>query len=120
LRSWIVFAADQDTPTEFRTATGVGGNTEDRVPVVLARRKAAGTTYAWAVSTRDAASAPTVTAVPVASADGAVLPAHQAAAARIRHGGNEYLVIANPGGSRITVGDWTGSEKLMVVQHRKG
>jgi hypothetical protein len=37
-------------PTEIITGTGVGTSTEDRVPLVLFRRKAKETTYVWAVS----------------------------------------------------------------------
>ncbi len=37
-------------PTEIITATGIGNHVEDRVPVVLFRRIAKATTYAWAIS----------------------------------------------------------------------
>jgi hypothetical protein len=39
-----------DEPTQVITATGIGKNTEDRVPLVLFRRHARETTYVWAIS----------------------------------------------------------------------
>jgi len=37
-------------PTEIITGTGIGASTEDRVPVLLLRRKAKETAFVWAVS----------------------------------------------------------------------
>lgn len=48
-QSTIVLAAGPE-PTEVITATGIGGNTRDRVPMVLLRRNAASTTFVWAIS----------------------------------------------------------------------
>src|SRR6185312_148713 len=45
----ITFAAS-GAKTTFLTGTGVGHNTDDRVPIIIARRKASKTAYAWAIS----------------------------------------------------------------------
>ncbi len=114
--SAIAFAASPGMPTTFWTGTGVGANTEDRVPVVLARRKAASTAYVWAVAVGSGNGAPAVTAVAVTGADGKPLAAHEAAAARVTHGGKTYLVVANPGGRGVKSGAWSGSDKLAVIR----
>ena len=117
----VVFAGSgADAPTSFWTGTGVGANTEDRVPIVIARRKTSSTAYAWAVTARPETGAPTVDTVAVLGADGKPLAAHEAAAARVTYDGKTYLVVANPGGRSVKAGAWSGSDKLaMNLQETK-
>ncbi len=46
----VVIQMAAGDPTEVITATGVGSNQTDRVPVVLFRRKAKEATYVWSIS----------------------------------------------------------------------
>lgn len=46
----IVILPDPAYETDIITGTGVGTHVEDRVPLVIMRRKAAATTFRWAVS----------------------------------------------------------------------
>ncbi len=113
--SSVTFAASDTAPTTFLTGTGVGRNTEDRVPIVIARRKAASTAYHWAVAVQGK-DAPRVRPVVIVDKNDRVIPGHEAAAARIEHGGAAYLVIANPEGRSLQIGPWQGSDKLTVVK----
>jgi len=66
-------------PTEIITGTGVGASTEDRVPLVLLRRRAKQTTYVWAVS---------LDGKPVTLATGAVVT--------VRAGDERWELLVNP------------------------
>jgi hypothetical protein len=92
--------------------TGVGRNTEDRVPALIARRRGAGLVLGWALA--PGAIAPAVEAVAATGADGK--PVGTAAAARIRHGGATYLIVSNPDGVPMKAGRWSGSDKLAAVK----
>jgi hypothetical protein len=112
----VAFAPVPGAPTTFWTGTGVGVNTEDRVPVIIARREAASTAFAWAIGIDAAKAAPVIESVPVTSREiSALVPAHEAAAAKVTLAGKTYLVVANPGGRRIEAGAWSGAGKLAVI-----
>jgi hypothetical protein len=51
-RTAIVLAGSENT--QIITADGIGKSTEDRVPLIVFRRKAQRTTYVWAISLNDA------------------------------------------------------------------
>ncbi|HVK02704.1 MAG TPA: heparinase II/III family protein [Armatimonadaceae bacterium] len=112
-------AAAAEATTTYLLGTGVGSNTEDRVPVVIARRRAAGTAYAWALSQPgtppDSMEAVAVTA----ASDGSPVPAHEATAARLKVAGTTYLLVANPAGKAIKAGGWSGSDKLACVAQQQ-
>jgi hypothetical protein len=113
----VIFAPSPGAPTTFWTATGVGANTEDRVPVVIARRRTASTAFAWGIAVNPAGALPGVTSVAVTSgADGAPVPAGEAAAALVRTADGAFLIVANPRGRAIKAGTWTGNDKLIVVK----
>ena len=127
LKVSAIFAASPGLPTTFWTATGVGTNAADRVPVLLARRQAAATTFAWAIVINPAgqgdveaslAGAPfAISVVPVTAQEtGAPVPSDEAAAALVKSIGGTFLVVANPGGRSIKAGSWTGTDKLLVAK----
>ena len=121
------FAASPGLPTTFWTATGVGTSAADRVPILIARRQTAATTFAWAIVINparqaDVAASPAgallaITIVPVLSKEtGAPLPPDEAAAALVKSIGGTFLVVANPGGRSIKAGAWAGTDKLLVAK----
>ena len=113
----VAFAPTTDATAAFWAGTGVGANTEDRVPMVIARRESASTAFAWAIGIDAGKSAPIVESVPVfARGASTPLPAHEAAAAKVTMDGQPWLVIANPGGGQIEAGGWSGTNKLVVVR----
>ena len=83
-----------NAPTDIITATGIGANSIDRVPVAVFRRKARNTAFVWAISlTREA---PTIELRPVQNAKGAAVGSEQAVALVVRWGGQVYRVLTNP------------------------
>ena len=113
----VVFAPSSGAPTTFWTATGVGANTADRVPVVIARQRSASTAFIWGIAMNSTGALPTVTALTVTSSiDGAAVPAGVAAAALVRTLDGAFLIVANPDRRTIKVGTWTGSDKLIAVR----
>jgi hypothetical protein len=92
--------------------TGVGRSTADRVPMILARRKAQSTEFAWAIRLGDKPGEPALETVPVTGSD-------QARCARLRLGVEEYLVLTNPTGEKVRFAEWETSSTLACV-HRAG
>ena len=112
----IAFAPTAETTATFWLGTGVGANTEDRVPIVIARRESASTAFAWAIGLDAAHGAPVMEPVPVfAHGSSTPRPAHEAAAVQVTMEGRTCLVIANPDGGCVDAGGWSGTNKLAVV-----
>lgn len=127
----LTFPASSGSSWSYSTGTGVGRNTEDRVPIVIAHCLLGETdTYGkhlpWAIATRAPNGAPKV--IPVDIMDESVdiftkkrysIRIPSVAAARVTHNGKTYLVIANPEGRHIKVGDeWSGKDTLVVKEVR--
>ena len=97
-------------PTQVITATGVGAHVEDRVPLVLFRRRTQATALAWCIALDG--EPPQLEQLAVRSETGEALPPHVAAAWRVVSGeGQGRVLLVNPGtGSvRLTLAD--GSEE---------
>lgn len=95
--------------TEAITATGVGAHSEDRVPMVIWRRQAKETAYAWAVALDGAPVK--LDWLPVRDADGGDLSRAVAAAAQVTAAdGRQWALIANPGGRALRVQAPGGTE----------
>lgn len=109
---WMMAGGD---PTTFITATGVGQHTEDRVPMVLARRTAADTCYVWCVNLGDSGTVQ-LEPEPVQRADGTSLPMADAAAVRILTAHGTWRLLANPTGSEIRLGGETIDRPLTVTR----
>lgn len=78
-------------PTEIITATGVGNSTEDRIPLMIMRRKAGRTAFVWAV-TLDGVPA-TVSSEPIPGVFGAKVS--------VTHGGKTAAIVVNPDGVAV-------------------
>ena len=88
--------------TEVITATGVGKNMEDRIPVVIYRRKATETVFGWCVALDG--KAPEMRWLKVKDKEGKAVGASRAAALEIRSAeGKRKVLVANPGGMAIEV-----------------
>jgi hypothetical protein len=90
-------------PTTFLIGTGVGAHTEDRVPLVIARRKAKEATYLWCVTL--GAEVAQVTAEPIVGKD--------AAAVRVTTPRGVHVLVANPQGEKVIVGGQTVEGKIV-------
>lgn len=104
--STITFAGTGQSTTYF-AGTGVGKNTEDRVPVVIARRSGKAATYAWSVTLPPAKGVPVLEQLPVSGVP-------SASAVRVRYGDKSWLLISNPEGVNVEVHGYSGLDKLVV------
>jgi hypothetical protein len=90
-------------PTTFIVGTGVGAHTEDRVPLVIARRQAIEAVYLWAVTLGAPAEMAQVTAEPVGLA-GTPAPTSSVAAVRVTTPTGVHVLVANPQGEKVVIG----------------
>ena len=96
------WASSLTYPTEVITATGVGKNMEDRVPVVIYRREATETAFGWCVALDG--KAPEMRWLKVKDKEGKAVAASRAAALEIRSAnGKRKVLAANPAGEAISV-----------------
>lgn len=83
------------TPTTVLTGTGVGRNAEDRVPLLIARRRARATVYVWTLTLGPEATPAMVEVTP--------LEAAEAISVRVQHEGATYRLLINPSRRQVTV-----------------
>jgi hypothetical protein len=106
-------------PTTFITGTGVGKHTEDRVPVVIARRQLASTAYLWCVAL-GATEALEISVEEVKLPDGRRPPASHIAAARVKTADGTRVVLANPGGVKVQVAGQPVEAKIALLESSRG
>ncbi len=117
--SWWITVMPGDVPTRAIVGTGVGANTEDRVPIVILRRQAVATTYVWAVGLA-ADVRPSLALEALATTAREPIPRHSACAVRVRCSGGgasasrSWRVLANPDGLSVILGARTVSDRLLV------
>lgn len=108
------------TPSNFSliTGTGVGKNTEDRVPIYLARFQNNHAAISWTVQLENAPSNPNVqqaliraTPIEVTDTAGKTVPKTEAVVAKV--GG--WLIVVNPAGKEIRAEGYTGKDKLTAI-----
>ena len=92
-------------PTTIITGTGVGRHTEDRVPLVIARREGKATTFLWWLYLGGEGGRLELESVEVKGPDGSRPRASRVAAARMRTASGTHILLANPGGTPVSVGD---------------
>jgi hypothetical protein len=101
------FAIVPDAAQTLIVATGVGAHTEDRVPMVIARRKAKECVFLWAVALGKPAEK-------IVLAAEAVTGNGEAAAVRVTTAAGAHIVVANPAGAKVTV---AGAECAGKIVH---
>jgi len=106
------FAIAPGSPDSLIVATGVGAHTEDRVPVVIARRKGKEATYLWAVALGKPAEKVTLAVEPVAPAG--------VAAVRASVPGSAHIIVANPTGEKVTVAGVESTAKIIHIMQATG
>ncbi len=108
-------------PTTFLVGTGVGAHTEDRVPLVIARRKAKSTALRWALQIGDSGKIEKVSNEPVMFPVGEGSPALiPPGAVRVVRGDETFVLLANPAGARVTVAGTTTDARLALWTGREG
>jgi hypothetical protein len=95
-------------PTEVITATGVGANIADRVPVVIFRRQAADTAYVWSISLDG--KPPSIDRLSVRDASGKELGGDVTAIRVSASGGEKWNLVANPKKQALVVKLSDGSD----------
>jgi hypothetical protein len=102
-------------PTTFLVGTGVGAHTEDRVPLVVARRKAKSTALRWALQIGNADKSAQVNAEPVVLPFSETSPALTSpGAVRVVRGDEVFVLLANPSGARVAVAGTTTEARLAL------
>ncbi|MBI4664644.1 MAG: heparinase II/III family protein [Verrucomicrobia bacterium] len=98
--------------TSFIVGTGVGAHTEDRVPLVIARRKAKETVYVWALSLSDSAESFELSPMAARLSDGSAAQPNEAVAVGLKVGSNLDVFVVNPRQEKIVVADQPINAKL--------
>ena len=102
-------------PTSFITGTGVGKHTEDRVPMVIARRQVTNTTYLWCLAL-GTAEATEISAEPVKLPDGRLPSSAYIAAARVKTATGTRVVLANPAGTKVLIAGQPVEAKIALFE----
>lgn len=102
--------------TTFVTGTGVGRHTEDRVPVVIARRQAKDTDYLWCVNLNSETPV-RLSSTRLGFPEGS---AGVASAVTVTKGNRTWTLVANPAGMRVTLGGSELSSKLALFTEESG
>lgn len=96
---WLMASGE---PTTFILGTGVGAHTEDRVPLVIARRKAKQTAFAWGLSLGAKSVALKWSAERVIPADVHAANTANCVIVDILTESSRHLLLANPAGGKVT------------------
>jgi hypothetical protein len=107
---WAMAGGDAVT---FITGTGVGAHTEDRVPLVIARRKGKSATFLWALSLDPQEKALRVSAESVKTSTTALNPA---AGVRVQTRLGMHLLFANPDRQKLQVGNEIQDAKIIHLK----
>jgi hypothetical protein len=93
--------------TEVISATGVGKNMEDRIPISIFRRRAKETAFGWCVALDE--QAPEMWWLKVTDAEGKAVEASRVAALAVRSkNGTERVLVTNPRREAVSVGMLNG------------
>ena len=100
--------------TDVITATGVGGHLEERIPMVIFRRRAKDTTFVWAVSLEGKGQK--IESLEVRGPDGKPVPISLATAIRFESDGGRGIFVLNPDRIPLEVrfpdGSWRRVEEI--------
>ncbi len=114
----VRWAMASGQPTTFLIGTGVGHHTEDRVPLVIARRKTNETTYLWNVSLASPDEPLGLTAEPVELPNTSSGKQIGVAAVRIKTAHGEQILVANPAGMKTMVAGVAVDAKISHLVRR--
>jgi len=119
----VVWTMAAGPDTSFVIGTGVGAHTEDRVPIVLARRRTRETAFIWAIglppdsrsSSSSARAAVSLAPEPMKTPGS---PSSEAVAVRIRWRGGTCLLGVNPAGGAWQLMGCTGVGRLAFLRQQ--
>lgn len=112
-RIWWALAGGE--PTTILTGTGVGKHTEDRVPLVIARREAMTTAYLWCLNLGSEGGQMDIQSVEVTLPDGSLANPGRVAAVRIKTGSEFRFILANPDSESVTVRNQKVEGKIALL-----
>jgi len=106
-------------PTEVITGTGIGESTEDRVPLVLFRRKAQQAAFVWSLALDGAA--PRMRVLPVQDAGGKPLSPAEAMSVAITSANRTWRLLVNPDqrAVRVDLPDGSAWESQAVFEVKR-
>ncbi len=108
-----------DGPATWITATGAGAHTEDRVPVIIARRRAKTATLVWTLDWRPDPGEVQVEVLPLHISGGTTGP-NEAVAAKITDaGGGAHYLVANPARSAVQNRQLQGDYSLAYFHYAR-
>ncbi|HEY5909772.1 MAG TPA: heparinase II/III family protein [Verrucomicrobiae bacterium] len=102
-------------PTSFITGTGVGQHTEDRVPLIIARRQCPATAYLWGISFGPGGGPLDLQSEEVRLPDGSRPQPGSVAAVRVKTSSGTIIVVANPAGKTALVGDQQVEGRIVLL-----
>lgn len=106
--TWMIAGGDS---TQIITGTGVGKHTEDRVPIVIARRNAENTVFIQGVLLEEEPANNFISSYKLEfSAEPMIKPA----AVKFTLNAKTYVLVSNPSGAEIKVGSQRGNWRLAV------
>lgn len=107
--------------TTVITGTGVGSHTEDRVPLIIARRQCRATTYLWCISL-DGSDQPLELQPQAVSLSGGSRPEPASVAAvRVKTSLGVRILVANPTGKTAVFGPWQVQGRIALLsEDREG
>ncbi len=111
----VLWAMGGGEPTTFITGTGVGRHTEDRVPLVIARREAKNTAYLWCVALEHGDEPLQVQSEELKLLDGNRPEPSTAAALHLRLHSQGYVLLANPSGEPVVLGAQQVQGKIVLL-----
>jgi hypothetical protein len=111
----VLWATAGGEPTTFITGTGVGGHTEDRIPLVISRREGKSTAYLWCLALGAATEPLELQSQEVNLVDGTRSDPAAAAAVRIKTRAQTHILLANPGGGLVALGNQRLEGKIVLL-----
>ena len=109
---WALAGGDQTTVI---TGTGVGQHTEDRVPLVIARRQAKTTFCLWCVCLGPGGEHVALEAQEVSPSGGGTLQPGTVAAVRVMTPSGNHIVVANTGAQPVRVAGQQVDGKIALL-----
>lgn len=96
--------------------TGVGSNTADRVPILIARQRASSCAFATVFMLSSARHIPAPVFLPCTDRDGLAVPLGRAIGLRVEMDGVRYFFVANPDGLAVRCRSHATSERWMMTE----
>ena len=113
---WWALAGGE--PTTLITGTGVGRHTEDRVPLVVARREGKAAAYIWCIYLGSGGDGLNLQSEEVKLPDGNRPQPGTAVGARVKTASETQILLTNPSGRPVRIGGQQVEGKIVLLTPR--